>query len=54
VCGGQHKVGNECDIVSRMWGRFVRGSAGMGQECGKVGWKCVKSVRGSGGSGAIL
>ena len=44
VCGGQQEVGNECDGVSRMRGRIVKGTAELVRVCGRLSRKCGRSV----------
>ena len=45
-------MGQECEGVSRKWGRSVRGQQEVGQECERFSRKWGRSVRGSAGSGA--
>jgi len=52
VGGGQQEVGQECEGVSRKWGRSVRGQQEVGQECERFSRKWGRTVRGSAGSGA--
>jgi len=51
---GQQEVGQECEGVSRMWGRSVRGQQEVGQDCEAVSRMWGRSVRVSAGSGTGL